>query len=402
MPHRPLLLAVRANPELIALLERVAGPQGLGVAKIHQYLANGSRVDLAQLPQDAPCIAFVDFAADPEQAIETAEKLSANVIPRVWPVAVSGTSDADTLLRAMRAGCQEFLRWPATDTQLESTLSNVLRRVASAESEPSRNGQLVVFIGVRGGVGATTLAVHAALALAGTPNRNTLLVDLKRQLGHVAVYLNVTNPGYSFGDILDNVHRLDGALLRTMLVPQSASLSVLCSPDNCNALSDSLRRQHFRPNPTVEVIDKVLTLLRAEHDLILVDADPGLPETAILAQRAEHVFLIASLDIGSMRDMARYVDLLGRNPDRQRLVITRVERGGVLTPDMFLNATSLPIAASIPDLSEPISSAINAGIQVPQQVRGFYTGLKAVLALIDEQAVFVPRKNSFSLFGRQR
>jgi septum formation inhibitor-activating ATPase MinD len=163
-----------------------------------------------------------------------------------------------------------------------------------------------------------------------------------------------------------------------------------------------LRRQNFRPNPTVEVIDKVLTLLRAEHDLILVDADPGLPETAILAQRAEHVFLIASLDIGSMRDMARYVDLLGRNPDRQRLVITRVERGGVLTPDMFLNATSLPIAASIPDLSEPISSAINAGIQVPQQVRGFYTGLKAVLALIDEQAVSVPRKNSFSLFGRQR
>ena len=103
-----------------------------------------------------------------------------------------------------------------------------------------------------------------------------------------------------------------------------------------------------------------------------------------------------------MRDMARYVDLLGRNPDRQRLVITRVERGSVLTPDMFLNATSLPIAASIPDLSEPISSAINAGIQGPQQVRGFYTGLKAVLALIDEQAVSVPRKNSFSLFGRQR
>ncbi len=402
MSNRPLLLAVRANPELIALLERVAGPQGLGVAKIHQYLANGSRVDLAQLPQDAPCIAFVDFAADPKQAIETAEKLSSNVIPRVWPVAVSGASDADTLLRTMRAGCQEFLRWPATDAQLESTLSNVLRRIASAESEPSRNGQLVVFIGVRGGVGATTLAVHAALALAGTRKRNTLLVDLKRQLGHVAVYLNLANPGYSFGDILDNIHRLDGALLRTMLVPQSASLSVLCSPDNCNALSESMRRQHFRPNPTVEVIDKVLALLRAEHDLILVDADPGLPETAILAQRAEHVFLIASLDIGSMRDMARYVDLLGRNPDRQRLVITRVERGSVLTPDMFLNATSLPIAASIPDLSEPISSAINAGIQVPQQVRGFYTGLKAVLALIDEQAVSVPRKNSFSLFGRQR
>jgi pilus assembly protein CpaE len=402
MPHHPLLLAVRANPELIALLERVAGSQGLGVAKIHQYLANGSRVDLSQLPKEAPCIAFVDFAADPEQAIGTAERLSANVAPRIWPVAVSGTSDADTLLRAMRAGCQEFLRWPATDTQLESTLSNVLRRVATMESEPSRNGRLVVFIGVRGGVGATTLAVHAALALARRPETNTLLVDLKRQLGHVSVYLNLINPGYSFGDILDNIHRLDGALLRTMLVPHSASLSVLCSPDNCTALSDAMRRQHFRTNPTVEVIERVLMLLRAEHDLILVDADPGLPETVALAQRAEHVFLVASLDIGSMRDVARYVDLLGRNPDRQKLVITRATRGGVLTPDMVADATGLPIAASFPDLSEPISSAINAGHQVPQQIHGFHAGLKTVLTLIDEQAVSAPHKSIFSLFGRQR
>jgi Flp pilus assembly CpaE family ATPase len=150
------------------------------------------------------------------------------------------------------------------------------------------------------------------------------------------------------------------------------------------------------------VIEKMLPLLRAEHDLILVDADPGLPETVALAQRAEHVFLVASLDIGSMRDVARYADLLGRNPDRQRLVITRATRGGVLTPDMVADATGLPIAASFPDLSEPISSAINAGHQVPQQVRGFHAGLKAVLTLIDEQAVSAPHKSSFSLFGRQR
>jgi len=165
MANRPLLLAVRANPELVTLLERVAGSQGLGVGKISQYLTNGSRIDLSQLSPDAPCIAFIDFT-DVEQGIRTAEALSANATPRIWPVAVSLTSDNDTLLRAMRAGCSEFLRWPATDSQIDSALGNVLRRVAAIENESSRNGRLVAFIGVRGGVGATTLAVHTSLALA--------------------------------------------------------------------------------------------------------------------------------------------------------------------------------------------------------------------------------------------
>jgi len=50
MAPRALLLAVCANPELSAQLERLARSQGLGVAKLHQYLING-RCDMSQLPQ---------------------------------------------------------------------------------------------------------------------------------------------------------------------------------------------------------------------------------------------------------------------------------------------------------------------------------------------------------------
>jgi pilus assembly protein CpaE len=399
MANRPLLLAVRANPELVTLLERVAGSQGLGVGKISQYLTNGSRIDLSQLSPDAPCIAFIDFT-DVEQGIRTAEALSANATPRIWPVAVSLTSDNDTLLRAMRAGCSEFLRWPATDSQIDSALGNVLRRVAAIENESSRNGRLVAFIGVRGGVGATTLAVHTSLALAGLPDKNILLVDLKRQLGHVAVYLNLTNSGYSFSTILGDIHRLDGALLHSMLVRHATGLSVLCSPDDCSSLSDAMRRQHFRSEPpTVEAIDRVLALLRAESDFTIFDADPALPETAAIAQRADQVFLVSSLDIASMRDVSRYLDMLGRNQDRQKLIITRAGRGP-LTLEMMANSAGIPFATTFPDLAEPISAAINAGHQVPQQVHGFHDSLNVVLGLIDQEAVPAPRKGSF--FGIKR
>jgi len=97
--------------------------------------------------------------------------------------------------------------------------------------------------------------------------------------------------------------------------------------------------------------------------------------------------------------VSRYLDMLGRNQDRQKLIITRAGRGP-LTLEMMANSAGIPFATTFPDLAEPISAAINAGHQVPQQVHGFHDSLNVVLGLIDQEAVPAPRKGSF--FGIKR
>jgi pilus assembly protein CpaE len=402
MTNHPTLLAVCANPELKTMLERVAGAKGLKVGKINQYLNSRSRVNLSQLPEDAPCIAFIDFTINEEQGIKTAEVLSASVAPRVWPVAVSNNSDSDAVLRAMRAGCSEFLYWPSGDLQVGAALNNVLSRVASLEGETSGSGMVVVFIGVRGGTGTTTLAVHTALELAALPEKRVMIVDLYRHLGNVALYLNQHNPGYSFSRILDDVHRLDGALLQTMVSRHSTGLSVLCSPDECGKMFDSQNQKISRQDPSsTGAIDQVLGLFRAENDITIFDADMRLPETLAVARHADHVFIVASLDIVSIRNVGRYMDLLGRDPARQMLIITHAGQS-VLTPETLGDAAGIPIISTMHDISHSITEHLDAGIQIPHSVREFYDNLKPVLAQIDDNPAQPVGKKAFFSFRSKR
>jgi pilus assembly protein CpaE len=397
MATRPLVLAVRANPELSTLLENVARPQGLVFGKINQYLSNG-RCDLSKLPQDAPCIAFVDFTEDAEQGLRTAEVLSTNPSPKIWPVAVSDSTDTEMLIRSMRAGCTEFLSWPSGPDKAEAALNNVLRRVNS-ENDNTRNGRLVVFLGARGGVGVSTLAVNMAVSLAANKENNVLLADLQRNLGHIAIYLGLTNSGYSFRDVVGNFHRLDESLFQTMLARHSSGVSVLCSPDDCSHVVDEIDRRLPRDVvPISDVVERFAGIVRSAYNITIVDADPRTPEGIAIAQKADRVFLVASLDIGGMRDVARQSDALGRNTDIQRLVVTRAGKG-VLTPDMLSNAASLPIAATIPDLSEPITAAINAGQPIPRQVRQFHEGLQNLLALVEDKPVTAATTAKKSFFA---
>ena len=72
-----------------------------------------------------------------------------------------------------------------------------------------RQGEIFAFIGAKGGVGATTIAVNVATALAQARAAQTLLVDLSRG-GDAAVFLGA-EPRFSIVDALENTHRLDEA-----------------------------------------------------------------------------------------------------------------------------------------------------------------------------------------------
>lgn len=377
------------------LLDTVANEQALRVAKISQYLTSASRFDLSQFPPSAPLIAFVDFSGDPEQGIKTAEVLSNSAAPRIWTVAVSHDADPDIVMRAMSAGCCEYLRLPAAESNVEQAIAKIMRRVSKLDVDSKADGGIVVFIGVRGGTGATTLAVHAALSASREPDpKSVLLVDLKRQLGHVTVYMNLSNPGHTFAHALMNVDRLDADLLQSMLVKYSPTLSVLASPDDCSLMAGAMGRQ-YQPAPAGEdAIDRVLDRFRSEHDLTIFDGDAQSPETIAIARRADHVFIVASLDIGSLRDVARYMDTLGRDLDRQKLIITPTG-DKVLTPALVAAAAGIPIAASFPDLSGPISAAINTGTPIPKQVRPFYEALKPVLDQIGGVVSTEPQRKPF-------
>ena len=90
---------------------------------------------------------------------------------------VTSTLDPRLMLEAMRAGVTECVHEPITPEALEQAVRRVLVNAA-----PDQLGQLMAFIGVKGGVGTTTLAVNTGIALARASGGEVLLIDL--HIGH--------------------------------------------------------------------------------------------------------------------------------------------------------------------------------------------------------------------------
>src|SRR5207244_12548173 len=87
--------------------------------------------------------------------------------------------------------------------------------------------QRVALLGAKGGVGATTVAVNLAVAVARALGE-ALLVDLHVGVGDTAIFLGV-EPRFTIVEALENTHRLDAAFLKGLLVRTKSGLDLLGS-----------------------------------------------------------------------------------------------------------------------------------------------------------------------------
>ena len=83
--------------------------------------------------------------------------------PTTGVVIVAAALEPALMLEAMRAGVTEFLTAPLTAAELQAAIDRVTTPTA-----PTARGEVFAFVGAKGGVGTTTVAVNVATALAQT------------------------------------------------------------------------------------------------------------------------------------------------------------------------------------------------------------------------------------------
>ena len=106
--------------------------------------------------------------------------------------------DPAQMLAAMRAGVNECIAEPVSLADLKAAIRRLVGSLA-----PVIHGETFAFIGAKGGVGATTVAVNIATALALANPDSTLLIDLNVSWGDAAVFLGA-EPRFSVKDALEN------------------------------------------------------------------------------------------------------------------------------------------------------------------------------------------------------
>lgn len=145
--------------------------------------------------------------------------------PGVGVVIVARSLDPELLLSAMRAGVNEVVSEPLTARALEAAVARVTTPAAASD------GQVFAFVGAKGGVGTTTVAVNVATTLGACCRpASTLLMDMHRSGGDAAVFVGV-EPKFTLADAVENAARLDENFLRTLVTRVGPGVDLLAATD---------------------------------------------------------------------------------------------------------------------------------------------------------------------------
>jgi pilus assembly protein CpaE len=309
----------------------------------------------------------VDFDSDAELALKTVAKLKQLFIRRISIIAVGSQLDNGLMLRVMRAGCNEYLTTPIDNAELSASLLRFQSETLIDSQVVTSRGRIVVCVGAKGGVGATTLAVHLGMQLVKQYHQTTLLIDHKHELGHVALYLGLKDGQYHFDDLVRNAERLDRDLLNGFVMRHASGLEIIASPDICAPPHQT----------TPDQLPRILAFLRHEYDYVLIDSSIAYDDLKqCLIEEADDIFIVSTSDVAALRDLTRQLEYLGisdAGKTKVKVVINRSIKDDDLSAHQIETAVGLPVAVVIPDNYQELVRAINHGEPISGQHRSAFS-----------------------------
>jgi pilus assembly protein CpaE len=320
-------------------------------AEVHSY-PSSQGASLAWMQPPGPDICLIDLDQDRDLAIATAEGIHEK-FPNAAIFAISSVSQPNLIIQAMRCGCSEYLVKPADRDQLLEAVARVGGR--KKEKREQASGQVLTFIGAKGGSGVTTIATHLGSLLAKSLSRRTLLVDLHPTCGEAALFLGLTKHQYHFYDLVESVERLDEGLLQSYVLHHPSGLDLLPAPE----FTEPERRVSF------EAIGQAIDFVRFRYDFVLVDCAPGLNEQNVeLIRRSDSVHLVTVPEIPPLRNVARFLDYFNRIEfprERVHVVVNRHAKRSAITDDEIERVIRGKIYWKVPNQYEQVIKTINAG-----------------------------------------
>ena len=305
------------------------------------------------IPPDLVIVELNGHAAPPDWLAELTHRL-----PHAAVLVCSERKEPEFLIQAMRLGIREFVPSPVVRAELETALERVkasMKQRAVATPEGGLQGRIVAVTGIRGGMGATAIAVNLAVALADLAPNRVALVDLGRPFPDVCKFLDQQR-NHSFLDLAQNKSQLDGAfVLKTLQPHQEAKLAVL---HGC---------PEFRHTELLDIglLEKLWGILRASFEWIVVDLSHWVdPIYLSVLQEADQVLLLTELAIPDLQNLKKLWALLqgqGLHKDKVGIVVNRYHKGNGLALKDVEAIQQQPVFTTLPSDYAALSEAINYG-----------------------------------------
>ncbi len=383
---------VADNVKQLALQESVKF-----VSAFPDYSQNPLNAHLVQQLQGAEAlVCLIDFDKSTDLAVQTATTIQPLLNGRTTLIALSADENPDLILNAMRAGCSEYLTKPLRADQFSSSLRKLRTRWLSTPLRPSQPaGRVLAFLSVRGGAGATTIAVHLGSFLARRHAQKTLILDLHPHLGHVAMLLGMDSHSYTFHELLRNVSRLDLTLLNSYVAHHSSGTDVLPSPD-------SLSEGDFI---SADALGQAIRFLADTYNYVLIDSICGLDElNQAIIGCCDELYLVSTPEVPALRDLARYVDRLmacDMSPAKLKVVINQLSSHRMVTIENIEKAIRHPVSITLPSSSAELIRAVDTGEPIsPEKKSEFASQIRNwASTLVPAEAARIETKRRFAFWN---
>lgn len=331
-----VLNLISSDPQLVQLV-RESGVPCVVIGK-------DALSDLAAAGAKQPAVLIIDVREE-LQIPQTLAQLKRQH-PTTGVLAVASKLDPTLMLDAMRAGVTEFVTSPVTVTDLQAAI----KRLIGSFSAGTR-GEIFAFIGAKGGVGATTVAVNAATALAKQTPESTLMVDLNGTCGDAAVFLGA-EPRFSVMDALENVGRLDAAYFGGLVVRTKGGLDLLGS-------AASPVSRHFEPTR----IRALLEFTSQTYQYTVLDVPRSDVAALDSLEMATKIILVVNQELATVRNASRTAATLKQRYGQARLsmLLARTDRRAEIGLDDVERTVGLDISHTIPSDYRLALQAMNKG-----------------------------------------
>lgn len=323
-------------------------------------VATNGELGLSKAATEKPDLILLDIMMPDIDGYEVTRRLRADPSLAHIPIIMfTAKSMVDDKVAGFEVGADDYLTKPTHPAELTAHVKAVLARSAQARTTPNEKATTIAFLGVKGGLGTTTVALNVAIGLQ-SRSQEVILAELNPGRGTIGLDLGIPSPlglGHLLARALKDIHL------------RSVDAEMITHKSGVRLLLSSYRPRDTDMEQAVPQMEAIVRNLTVMCTTLLIDLGSGIrPHVKPVLQQCDRVLLVVEPVFPAPSIARALIDELhgsGIGKSKMSLVLVLRERTSLQIPWRQVESDlALPLAGIISPAPEQAHQASQGGMPI--------------------------------------